>query len=254
MTFPLPLASQEHYTKWFKRKITTPGLKNYIIVWVGEPIKVRFKSERSADILPKNVFICKKNETFEYVLIDKNDDVYKLPKKFYTTCFPGIQYNNIPPSNKIRVQITQDITVELPFIPPSFLNQKKQKTNRKRRRIVSSLEDKSEQIDFDRTYPTWHVLQNSQVRNIPIKKEIMLLIRSIIKFSDRNENYVFKDPFANITNVEEIFRNSEYLNTMNIIINFIYNYCRSEMGIVNDSQIHSEAKTSEWILKLNSVD
>ena len=254
MSFPLPLASQEHYTRWFKYKIKKKSLKNFIILWAGEPLTVRFKSEKNIDIQPKNVFICRRDQDFEYVVIDKNEEIYKLPKKYYTTCFPGIQYNNIPPSNKIMVQITQNMKVELPFIPPSFLEQKKQKTSRKRRRIVSSLEDKSENIDFNDTYPTWHVLQNIQVNNTPIKKDILLLIRSIIKFSDQNENYVLKDPFADITEIEEIFKNKEYLTTMKIIINFIYNYCRSELGIVNDKHVHSELKATEWILKLSSVD
>ena len=69
MSFPLPIASQEHYTKWFKYNIKKGSFKKYTIVWVGKQLDKRFKSDVSPDILPENVFICQKKDNYEYILI-----------------------------------------------------------------------------------------------------------------------------------------------------------------------------------------
>ena len=252
MNFPLPIASQEHYTKWFKHDIKKGPYKKYKILWVGKELKTRFKSDSNLEILPENVFICKKKNVFEYLVIDKNEDIYKLPKKHYTTCFPSIQYNNIPTNNRIKIKISDKITLELPFIPQSFLEQKRNKTSRKRRRLISSSSSIEEKIDFNESYPEWHVLQNFQNKNNSIKKQIMLLIRSLVKYSDSNINYTLKDPFESIQNINDIKNNKEILNTLKIIVSFIFNYCRSELGIVNDKIFYSTL--SEWILKMNSID
>lgn len=252
MSFPLPIASQEHYTKWFKHEIKKGPFKKFKILWVGQELKQRFKSELDLEILPKNVFICKKKNIFEYLVIDKNEDIYKLPKKHYTTCFPGIQYNTIPPNNKIKVKISKKITLELPFIPQSFLEQKRNKTSRKRRRVVSSSNIVGEKIDFNEVYPQWHVLQNYQNRDESLKKQIMLLIRSLVKYADSNINYTLKDPFESIQNINDIKNNKEFLSTLKIIVSFVFNYCRSELGIVNEKVLYTTM--SEWILKMSSID
>lgn len=252
MSFPLPIASQECYTKWFKYEIKKGPFKKYKILWVGNQLKKRFKSDLNLEILPENVFICKKKNTFEYLIIDKNEEIHKLPKKHYTTCFPGIQYNSIPPNNKIKIKITDSITLDLPFIPQSFLEQKRNKTSRKRRRVSHTTNIVEEKIDFNESYPKWHVLQNHQIKNQSIKKQIMLLIRSLIKYADTNMNYTLKDPFESIQNIQDIKNNKEFLTTLKIIVSFIFNYCRSELGIINDKILYTTM--SEWILKMNSID
>tara|TARA_B100000902_G_C27091607_1_gene804103 strand:+ start:76 stop:831 length:756 start_codon:yes stop_codon:yes gene_type:complete len=251
MSFPLPIASQEHYTKWFKHEIKSGPYKKFKIMWVGQELTKRFKSDLDIEILPENVFICKKRNVFEYLIIDKNEDIYKLPKKHYTTCFPAIQYNSIPANNKIKVKISKKIILDLPFIPQSFLEQKRNKTSRKRRRLVSTnvVNDK---IDFDEVYPQWHVLHNYQNKDDSLKKQIMLLIRSLVKHADANINYTLKDPFESIQNINDIKNNKEFLTTLKIIVSFIFNYCRSELGIVNEKILYTTM--SEWILKMNSID
>lgn len=252
MSFPLPIASQEHYTKWFNYEIKKGPFKKFKIVWVGKELSLRFKSDVNVEILPENVFICKKKNIFEYFVIDKNEDIYKLPKKHYTTCFPGIQYNSIPSDNKIKVKITDKIVLELPFIPQSFLEQKRNKTSRKRRRVMNTNNVIEDKIDFNEVYPQWHVLQNHQNKDNSLKKQIMLLIRSLVKYADANVNYNMKDPFESISNINEIKNNKEFLNTLKIIVSFVFNYCRSELGIVNDKVFYTTM--SEWILKMNSID
>jgi len=132
------------------------------------------------------------------------------------------------------------------------LEQKRNKTSRKRRRVMNTTNVIEEKIDFNEVYPQWHVLQNHQNKDNSLKKQIMLLIRSLVKYADANVNYNMKDPFESISNINEIKNNKEFLNTLKIIVSFVFNYCRSELGIVNDKVFYTTM--SEWILKMNSID
>ena len=244
--YPLPMAPQECYTKWFRHKITKSSLSSYEVVWVGKQLNKRFRAD--PNVSPENIFICQNGDKFEYILIDSTDDIHKLPKKYYTVCFPGIQYSNVPKNNRMKVRLTNKITLELPYIPQAFLESKKHKT-RKRRRLLTSKSTSEQHIDFNQQFPRWHVLQNDQ-NDIPIKKEIMLLIRSLVKYTDKNNNYAIKDPFEGIRQLSDIKKNKELLSRLNIISGFVYHYCRSELGIVNDVLIDS----TEYLLKMNSVE
>ena len=110
----------------------------------------------------------------------------------------------------------------------------------------------NDKIDFDEVYPQWHVLHNYQNKDDSLKKQIMLLIRSLVKHADTNINYTLKDPFESIQNINDIKNNKEFLTTLKIIVSFIFNYCRSELGIVNEKILYTTM--SEWILKMNSID
>lgn len=245
--YPLPLAPQECYTKWFRFKINKGQLKKYEIVWVGQQLKTRFRFD-SNNVAAENIFICRYNNNFEYILIDKNDEIFKLPKKYYTCCFPGIQYNNVPKNNRMKVQITENIEMDLPYIPQAFLESKKTKT-RKRRRIVSAKNESSQHMLFNQNFPSWHVLQNSQ-NTTTVKKELMLLVRSMVKYADKNKNFSLNNPFEAIDTINDIKNNKELLRTLNIICGFVFHYCRSELGIIDDNILYS----TEWIAKLNSVE
>ena len=232
IAFPLPRASQQHYTRWYNMLIKAPDcLKNYTILWVGHTLPVRFKSENLSEIIgPHHVFICKKNSDFQYVVIDKSETIYKLPKKYYTSCFPGIQYNSVPKGNIISMKLTNQTTIDLPFIPPSFLQQKKNKTGRiKRKRTSSDIEEKVDEIDFEISGPTWHILQNSQNKGNRVKQGTMSLIRQLIEYSDTHVDFHLKDPFAEISNLEDL-KNDQYISKLKLITSFIYHYARSEFG------------------------
>lgn len=243
--YPLPMAPQECYTKWFQHTIKNGPLKNYQIIWVGKQLSSRFKFDTT--IGPEHIFIAKKDD-FEYIVIDKNDNVHKLPKKCYTTCFPGIQYGNVPKNNRMQVKLTNKIKMTLPYIPQAFLESKKQKT-RKRRRVISSKSETDQNMDFNQRFPQWHVLQNG-LNNTHTKKELMLLVRSIIKYADKNNNYCVKDPFEGIKSIQDIKKNKELLQYLKTICGFVYHYCRSELGIVHDATLDS----TEYLLKMNSVE
>jgi len=212
---------------------------------VGKQLSSRFKFDTT--IGREHIFIAKKDD-FEYIVIDKNNSVHKLPKKYYTTCFPGIQYGNVPKNNRMQVKLTNKIKMTLPYIPQAFLESKKQKT-RKRRRVISSKSETDQNMDFNQQFPQWHVLQNG-LNNTHIKKEVMLLVRSIIKYADKNNNYCVKDPFEGIKSIQDIKKNKELLQYLKTICGFVYHYCRSELGIVHDATLDS----TEYLLKMNSVE
>lgn len=262
--FPLPKAPQQHYTKWFNHLIKTPqNLLNYTILWVGTQLPCRFKSDTVADVIgPPHVFICKKNDDFQYVTIDKGDNINKLPKKFYTSCFPGIQYNSVPKNNRITIQLTNKTVVDLPFIPPSFLTQKKLKTSRAKRKrsAVSTLSDDAdrssshasvEHIDFNETSPSWHILNNQQVQSSPVKQSVLLLIRSLIDFADTNSDFNLVDPFRNIQN-EDQMKNEECVEKIKLITSFVYHFCRSELGCGSSGRMPISSLQS-WTECLNST-
>lgn len=263
--FPLPKAPQQHYTKWFNHLIKTPqNLLNYTILWVGTQLPCRFKSDTVADVIgPPHVFICKKNNDYQYVTIDKGDNINKLPKKFYTSCFPGIQYNSVPNNNRIKIQLTNKTVVDLPFIPPSFLSQKKLKTSRAKRKrtTVSHLTSNNaettnahaavERIDFNESSPTWHILNNQQVQNNPMKQSVLILIRSLIDFADNNSDFNLVDPFQNIQN-EDQMKNEESIEKIKLITSFVYHFCRSELGCGSNGRMPISSLQS-WTECLNNM-
>lgn len=78
----------------------------------------------------------------------------------------------------------------------------------------------------------------------------MLLVRSMVKYADKNKNFSLNNPFEAIDTINDIKNNKELLRTLNIICGFVFHYCRSELGIIDDNILYS----TEWIAKLNSVE
>lgn len=247
MHFPLPRAKQEQWTKWYNHIVTSGALKQKTIVWAAEQLPCRFKSDQVKDVVgPHHVFILKLQQKFYYALIDSTETVYKLPKKYYTACFPGIQYNQVPKNNRFKVKLTGRKTIELPFIPESFLEQKKNKTQtRKRRRS----ETQHENIQFDFQAPQWSVLMD-QPTECTNKKNIFHLIRSIVAYADKNEQFRLKNEFENIT-VDDIQTNDDLRTKMKTIISFIYFYCREEMGMFPQRPPMTIDDLQSWIADLN---
>lgn len=238
MGYPLPRNSQENYTKYFQHVIKKGALSGYVVLWVGSTLPCRFKSNETKNILgPNHVFILKKDEKFEYAVIDSNKNVFKLPKKFFTVCFPNVSINSIPENNRVEYKITKERNVTLPFIPDAFLEQKKTKTNRKRRKMYHNMgetppvEKDIETIDFSNSNtPSWYVLQAEQNNTDMRKKQIIQLIRSIIHLSD-NSNFQLKDPFDRVNEINDINDKEDLTEKLKIIVAFIFHYCRQELGI-----------------------
>lgn len=232
--YPLPKASQEHYTRWSNHTVSTGALRGYTVVWVGVPLTCRFKTNLKDYIGPKNVFILKKKSVFAYGLIDSLDQVMRLSKKYYTTCFPGVQIASVPENNLVTIKLTRRQSVEVPYIPAAFLLQKKQKTTRHKRKRTNSSSDTMtmdvEHIDFSAPVPTWHVMNNEQNRNMPYKQHILTLIRSLIEFSDANDHHLFTDPFEGCGTAADLQFDETKVKALKLITSFLYHYCRSEIG------------------------
>lgn len=227
--FPLPRASQEHYTKWYNHLVTSGALKNKTIVWAGQELPCRFRSDTVKDIIgPHHVFILRLNDTFHYAIIDCTETVYKLPKKFYTACFPGIQYTQVPKNNRIKVKMNENQTIILPYIPDSFLEQKRTKTTRKRRRMDSEANE-IESIDFNASVPEWTILDHSTEPESN-KDCIMHLVRSLVEYNDTNENFSLVNPFEGLK-LKDIQDSDVLREKLKTAINFIYHYCRDELGM-----------------------
>ncbi len=248
--YPLPRASQECWTKWYNNTITYGALKNKTILWVAQELPCRFKSDQVKDVIgPHHVFILKMNEKFFYAIIDSTETIYRLPKKYYTACFPGIQYSQVPSNNRCNVKLTGRRTIELPYIPESFLEQKKTKTSRKRRRTeVKNTE--IEDLDFTVTTPEWTVLGDKKEPESN-KDDIFHLIRSVISYSDKNENFSLKNEFENIT-VDQIQNSDELREKLKSIISFIYYYCRGELGFFQERPPISISDLQLWLSNPNS--
>lgn len=253
--FPLPRAPQECYSKWYNMKVETGTFKGYTVLWVGSQLSCRFKSETINDnIGPHNVFILKKSANqFVYCVIDNTDTMYSLPKRFFTTCFPGVQYNHVPTNNLIKIKITKDDTIEVPYIPKAFLQQKRKKTSRaKRKRSVSESTTEIEKINFNTTYPEWHVLTNNQNTNKPIHKEILILIRQLMLYADRNDIFEIENPFQNISTLNDLKNDQHAMKILKTVTGFIYHFCRSELGCsIVPNNVSSNLQT--WIGHLSNT-
>ena len=149
----------------------------------------------------------------------------------------------------VKFKLSGRRTIELPYIPESFLEQKRTKTSRKRRRSDVKSSD-IEDLDFSVTTPEWTVLGEKKEPE-GNKDDIFHLIRSVIAYSDKNENFDLKNDFENIT-VEQIQNSDELREKMKTVISFIYYYCRGELGFFQERPPISISDLQLWLSALNS--
>jgi len=237
-SYPLPKAPQEYWTKYHNKKVDAGVLSGYKIVWVGVPLPCRFRSDTVKGILtPQHVFIVKGKQEFVYCLRDSMDTMNKLPKKYFTTCFPHISLTKVPTDNRFDIKLSKRKTITLPYIPDSFLEQKKNKVKRKRRKVFHEVEQPTENPSYESiqfnvaNVPRWHVLNNEQNKNHPTKQDILMLIRSLVEASD-GETFTFSNPFEQVKEIDNIKNNEQLLSRLKIVTGFIYHYCRRELGLV----------------------
>lgn len=250
MSYPLPRASQECWTKWYNHKVQYGALKNKTIVWAARELPCRIKSDQVKTCIgPQHVFILKEGNEFVYAIMDNMENLYKLPKKYYTSCFPGVQYSNVPKNNRCKVKLTKKKSVELPYIPEPFLEQKRSKSTRKRRRTESTHEN-IETIDFALQAPEWTVLQSEKVM-MDNKDDIIHLVRSLVHYSDTNENFTLTNDFEGIT-LNDIKTNDTLRTKMKTIVTFVYYYCRNELGIFRERPPMSINDLQSWLSEESS--
>ncbi len=257
-TYPLPRANQELHTQYFKKKVEVGILKEFVILWVGTPLPCRFRSDDVKSVIEaKHVFVLKKDDTFEYACTDTSGSFFKLAKKYFSSCFPSITVTNIPRNNVMKMKLTKHDTVVLPFIPDSFFQSKLQKTNRKKRKIYPTASEGElatvERIDYKKTYPSWTLLNNQDIKDDTLKTDVMLLLREIIKYVDSNKHHALADPFESVESVEDLKSNPVELAKLKTIVSFVYHYCRAELGCFNDQYAKFDrTSVGEWIEDLRN--
>ena len=253
-SFPLPRAAQQYYSEFFEFKIKKGTFKNYTIQWVGVPLTCRYKSESINDVIGSHsVFILQNGDMYEYAVYDSSKTFYRLPARFFSTCFPGIQQSKIPANNRVKIKISKDKTIIVPFIPASFLTLKQGKTKRtKRKRSNQKISvSNRERIDFSTTHPEWRILSNVNVQSNTFKRELMILIRALTKRNDENLNFEVSDPFLEITSLEELKKSEKHIKLLKVVLGFVFHYCRTELGCPMEPKTTS---VEEWIEGLNSVE
>ena len=108
-----------------------------------------------------------------------------------------------------------------------------------------------ESIDFTKKkVPSWYVLQKKENNKEIFKRQVVLMIRSIISLVDAS-NFVLEDPFHRVKEMEDIHKKEEYMKKMKLIISFIFHYCRAELGIhTNNTDMVKTAE--EFCASLNA--
>ena len=106
-------------------------------------------------------------------------------------------------------------------------------------------------IDFNKQdIPSWHVLQNKDKDATLFKKEVVQLIRSVIKITD-DSSFVLKDPFDGINSIDELKNKQEFYEKFKTIISFVYHYARAELNI--HTTVPDLLKTAEeFVADLNA--
>ena len=127
MDFTLPPPQQQSFTSWWRKKIPN---SNEMIVYPGIQLKCGGKSrDLRSKMNSSNVFISHDAETntFRHYFLASNNTFNLIPKRLFSNCFPNIHIHSVPPCNRIRVRLTEQDTLILPYIPDEFWEMKRQK-------------------------------------------------------------------------------------------------------------------------------
>ena len=166
--------------------------------------------------------------------------------------------SSVPEDNMIKIQLTRRQSVRVPYIPDAFLQSKRQKTSRvKRKRTLSTSvpESSVENIDFDTKVPEWQILGNEQNRHSPVKREILVLLRSVIDFADTNHVVRLPDPFEGCETLSDIRNDESKVRSLKVIASFVSHYCRAELGCHSkfDIDFNTVQSWSERLHEMRSV-
>lgn len=233
--FSLPMLRQEEFSTFYNKKIERNDNIEEHVIYPGIQLEVSSRSRNlKKNIKPANVFITKcvspeGDVTFVHKLYGNDKQWTVLPKRLYSVCFPKIHLGSIPANNRINIQLTDNITVELPYVPDEFYKQKQQKasrppkpvTRRNKRQRVSINENTSSD-----SYHGWEVydINPSSTKKIT-KNQLMITIRSIMEEIDKR-NLSVKNPFDNVSDFNETTNSRNYLLS---IVQFVYHYAREEL-------------------------
>ena len=223
MTFTLPRLTQEQFTKWFGKLIPNT---NETIVYPGKQLPCMTKtSSLKNNLKPEHVFIThdKNTDKFFHRVLGDDGTFALLPKRMHATVYPNISFNTIPTDNRIKVKLSNRRTVELPYIPDSFFEQKKKSCRRSVTRPKRQREETpTETVRRKKAYRGWTPSGETTV----MKKQYLLAkIKAVIDKIDDDEIPVMPPLHGSELSATE----EEQFAT---ICKFVHFYAREELGMV----------------------
>lgn len=235
--FSLPSLKQDQFSTFYNKKIELTDELEETVIYPGIQLSVSSKSRNlKNNIKPCNVFITKctykdgRADKFMHKIYGNDNQWTILPKRLYSVCFPKIHLGSIPKNNRINLRLTDNIHVELPFVPDEFYKQKQMKATRPskpvtRRNKRSRIQ--MEQLEENSNYQGWKVYDTVSNDSEKInKKQIITLLRSIMEKLDK-KNMVVKNPFADV----EDLTSNEITPNLIPIIQFVYHYIRDDLNM-----------------------
>lgn len=228
MNYTLPPLTQERFTKWFEKGIPNT---DEIIVYPGTQLPCMTKtSALKNNLKPEHVFITQSQSTQEFFHRVLGDDgsFALLPKRMYATVYPNIAFSSIPSNNRIAVKLNNRRTLQLPFIPDSFYEQKKKSGKRGVTRPKRQREQRETPKDKrKKTYRGWAPAREETCMD---KNEFLSRIKAVMLKIDEDRLPVLPPLNGLDLDTEQ---NQQAFAT---ICKFVHFYARSELGMAREVQ------------------
>ena len=228
MNYTLPPLTQERFTKWFENGIPNT---DEIIVYPGTQLPCMTKtSALKNNLRPEHVFITqsKTTEEFFHRVLGDDGSFALLPKRMYATVYPNIAFNSIPSNNRIAVKLNNRRTLQLPFIPDSFYEQKKKSGKRGVTRPKRQREQReTPKNKRKKTYRGWAPTREHTCMD---KNEFLSRIKAVMLKIDEETLPVL--PPLNGLDIDSE-QNQQAFAT---ICKFVHFYARSELGMAREVQ------------------
>lgn len=236
MDFTLPALTQESFSRWYNKRIPRTDNIDERVVYPGKKLECSTKSrDLRSQISPENVFVTRETGTnkFFHKVLGNNNTFALLPKRLYSHCFRNINIHSIPADNRILVRLTENTSVNLPYIPDDFVHQKRTKrsSNSRSRGTTRQAKKRKCRQGSPVQYSGWitSVLSpdtDEHAGNGIGSFQLLMHVRKQIRQNDTNIHLCVANPFAGCKTIEEIERKPEKKQALTTIIQFLHHYGR----------------------------
>lgn len=242
----LPRTEEELAKCWFRRKLVLRGGHVCTVVWPGTPLPIRgrqaiIKRHISAEhVFIGNLGTLDRHAPTSYVhfYVDVDDVAHVIPRKYYPICFRSVNVNHVPAGNMVRIEVLQDESEWLPFIPDSFYRQKESKSKRdmssKQRRQQGRASESAIVADGVYDHSNRHmecgwVEQPPPPQRVLSKEDILQYIHTLVRHMDGAE--APWNPFESVASRKDLEHNAFALHALHLVSAFVYHYARDEFGL-----------------------
>ena len=233
--FTLPSLTQDHFSSFYGQKVPRADDVDETIVYPGQRLPCSSRSRTIKKVVkPKHVFITRcvhdgGTTVYNHRLLGSDNVWSMLPKRLHTVCFPKIHLGSIPAHNRVRLQLTDSIYEELPFVPDDFFKLKQAKAERPGKPVTRRFKRKRQEADRtieDAPYIGWYV---NGMEHVGEKKGIdkQSMLRSLQKNMDEitKSTRVVTNPFEDVSSLIE---NDEVKKAFATVVQFVHHYGRQE--------------------------